>query len=179
MPNLSLFILDPSLRLAPFGVPGEICVSGIGVGEGYWNQPEKTAAVFIANPVPGARGAVVYRTGDLGRWLPDGTIEFLGRLDQQVKIRGFRIEPGEVESALLKHEAVSEAVVLARPDGTGNRILVAYVVPEPGTAPSTAQLRSFLGESLPDYMVPSVFMTLDGDAIDSHRENRSEGASRY
>jgi amino acid adenylation domain-containing protein len=161
MPNLSIFILDPSLRLAPLGVPGEICVSGTGVGEGYWNQPEKTEAVFIRNPIAGARGATVYRTGDLGRWLPDGTIEFLGRLDQQVKIRGFRIEPGEVESALLKHDGVAEAVVLARPDRAGNRTLVAYVVPEPCQAPSAVELRSFLAESLPDYMVPSVVVTLD------------------
>lgn len=161
MPNLSIFILDPTLGLTPFGVPGEICVSGIGVGEGYWNQPTKTAAVFIKNPIPGARGDVVYRTGDLGRWLPDGTIEFLGRLDQQVKIRGFRIEPGEVETALLRNETVSEAVVLARPDRGGNKVLVAYVVPEPGEPVSTTELRSFLAASLPDYMVPSAFVILE------------------
>ena len=161
LPNLSIFILDSVLRLAPLGVPGEICVSGVGVGEGYWNQPEKTAAVFVANSVSGARGETIYRTGDLGRWIQDGSIEFLGRLDQQVKIRGFRIEPGEVEAALLKHDAVGQTVVMTRTDRAGNKGLVAYVVPEAGASVSTAELRDFLAGTLPDYMVPAVFVTLD------------------
>lgn len=161
MPNLNIFILDPSLDLVPFGVPGEICVSGIGVGEGYWNRPDKTAAAFVPNPVPGAPGETIYRTGDLGRWLKDGSIEFLGRIDQQVKIRGFRIEPGEVQTAILGHAAVNEAVIITKPDAVGDNRLVAYYVTEAGQSVSSRDLRAFLLELLADYMVPAVFVAID------------------
>jgi amino acid adenylation domain-containing protein len=158
--NLNLFIVNDQMQLNPIGVPGEICVSGIGVGEGYWKNPEKTRQCFVPNPFPGTLGRTIYRTGDLGKWLPDGGIEFLGRIDHQVKIRGFRIELGEVEAALGRHPAVGEAVVLAREDRPGDRRLVAYVVPRPEHASVNGELRQFLKESLPAHMVPSAFVVL-------------------
>ncbi len=129
--NLALYVLDSHLNLVPVGVLGEICVSGVGVGAGYWRNPEQTRESFRANPYEGElRGPVIYRTGDLGRWLPDGNIEMLGRLDQQVKLRGFRIELGEIESIIGQHPAVRESVVLIREDGQAEKRLVAYVTPE-------------------------------------------------
>ncbi|HEU4597747.1 MAG TPA: amino acid adenylation domain-containing protein [Pyrinomonadaceae bacterium] len=126
--NLTISVLDAEGQLVPLGVPGEICVSGIGVGAGYWRQPERTAASFQTNPLPGKTfGDVLYRTGDLGRWRADGTLEFMGRLDHQVKIRGFRVEPGEIEAALRKHPQVREALVLDQQDPQGERQLAAYL----------------------------------------------------
>src|SRR5205085_8636016 len=117
----------------PVGVPGEICVSGVGVGVGYWRNEEKTRAAFVPNPYANAaRGDVIYRTGDLGRWLPDGNLEMLGRFDQQVKLRGFRIELGEIESRLSQHPAVAESVVLIREDTPGDKRLVAYATANEG-----------------------------------------------
>jgi len=159
--NLTLYILDEKLQLVPVGIPGEICVSGIGVGEGYWRKPEKTAESFVANPYAGeGKGAVLYRTGDQGRWLPDGNIECLGRNDDQVKIRGFRIELGEIEAVLMRHPDVRQALVVAWGDAAAKR-LVAYVLPESGKAPSGAALRSFAGEALPVHMVPSSVVFLE------------------
>ncbi|ACB75251.1 non-ribosomal peptide synthetase [Opitutus terrae] len=128
LPNLTLYVLDRHRQLVPVGVPGEIAVSGVGVGAGYWRNEEKTRAAFVTNPYDdaGRRGAVIYRTGDLGRWRPDGTLEMLGRFDQQVKLRGFRIELGEIESMLARHPAVGEAVVLIREDQPGEKRLAAY-----------------------------------------------------
>ncbi|MBM3853319.1 MAG: amino acid adenylation domain-containing protein, partial [Verrucomicrobia bacterium] len=131
LPNLTLYVIDRHRQLAPIGVPGEIGVSGVGVGAGYWRNEEKTRAAFVPNPyADGRRGDVIYRTGDLGRWRPDGSLEMLGRFDQQVKLRGFRIELGEIESALSQHPAVAEAVVLMREDRPGDRRLAAYVTPD-------------------------------------------------
>jgi amino acid adenylation domain-containing protein len=138
--NLNLYILDSQMQLVPIGVPGEICVSGIGVGDGYWQNEEKTNSSFVcnpfANPIPpaplikgGLRGDRLYKTGDLGRWLPDGNIEFLGRIDRQVKIRGFRIELGEIETLLTQHSSVREGVVVVREDIANDKRLVAYIVP--------------------------------------------------
>jgi amino acid adenylation domain-containing protein len=158
--NLNAFILDRHLRPCPVGVPGEICISGVGVGEGYWKNEERTRQSFVPNPFPGTLGKTLYRTGDLGRWLADGTVEYLGRIDQQVKVRGFRIELGEVEAALLRHPAVAEAVVLAREDRPGDRRLVAYVVPRPEHASVNGELRLFLKDNLPAHMVPSAFLVL-------------------
>ena len=128
LPNLTLYILDRHLQLVPIGVPGEIGVSGVGVGAGYWRNEEKTRTAFVANPFASLqRGEVIYRTGDLGRWRPDGSLEMLGRLDQQVKLRGFRIELGEIESVLAQHPTVATGVVQVREDRPGDRRLAAYL----------------------------------------------------
>lgn len=137
--NLNLFILDPAGRLLPPGAKGEIGVSGHGVGYGYWNEPEKTKAVFVDNPFSGTQGCTIYRTGDLGRWLPDGQLEFWGRKDHQVKIRGFRVEPGEIESELRGHAGVNEAFVLVRRSPEGEKYLSAFVVPSRETAGTVLQ----------------------------------------
>jgi len=141
LPNLTLYVLDADLQLVPLGIPGEICVSGVGVGAGYWRNEEKTRAAFVPNPHDnGSRGGTLYRTGDLGRWLPDGNLEMLGRLDQQVKLRGFRIELGEIESMLAQHPGVAETVVRIMPDATGENRLVAWVTPDDASGELRAQL---------------------------------------
>ena len=160
LPNLSLFVLDRDLTLLPVGVPGEICVAGIGVGEGYWRQPDKTAAAFVTCPFPEVATGLMYRTGDLGRWLDDGSIEFLGRIDQQVKVRGFRVEPGEIEDSMTKHPGVQGAAVVAIDDAAGNKRLVGYFVPHKGQSLSAADLRQFLKGSLAEHMVPAVLAPL-------------------
>jgi amino acid adenylation domain-containing protein len=157
--NMQVHILDGRGQLVPVGVPGELHIAGIGLARGYLNRPELTAERFVANPFrPGTR---LYRTGDLARWLPDGTVDFLGRLDHQVKIRGFRIELGEIEAALARHPQVRETVVLAREDEPGEKRLVAYFVAEPTSAPTVNELRRFLKETLPEFMVPAAFVRLD------------------
>ena len=162
--NIRTHILDAHMQPVPVGVPGELYIGGVGVGRGYLNRPDLTAAVFVADPFGGDAGDPgqrLYRTGDLTRYLPDGNIDYLGRIDFQVKIHGFRIEPGEVEAALAKHPAVAENAVVIRTDSRGNTILVAHVVPAAGAAPSTAELRRFLLELLPAAMVPAVFEVTD------------------
>ncbi|HVK99647.1 MAG TPA: amino acid adenylation domain-containing protein, partial [Dongiaceae bacterium] len=160
--NLDVFIVDDQMRLVPPGVPGEICIGGIGVGEGYWKNPEKTAAAFVPNPFPGTKGGMLYRTGDLGRWLDDGTLEYLDRVDNQVKVRGFRIELGEVEAAVSALPGVRENVVTVRHDMPGGTALAAYVVAteEAGTLEPTA-LRAQLRARLPDFMVPAAITVLE------------------
>ncbi|HYX24954.1 MAG TPA: amino acid adenylation domain-containing protein, partial [Thermoanaerobaculia bacterium] len=158
IPDLGVYLLDPALRPVPVGVPGEMYVSGAGLALGYLGRPELTAERFIPNPF-GEAGSRLYRSGDLARRLPDGDLEYLGRIDHQVKIRGFRIELGEIESALVRHPVVREAVVLAVDDS--DRRLVAWVVPAAGAALSLSDLRSFLAQSLPDYMLPSALVLLD------------------
>ncbi|MBW4477612.1 MAG: amino acid adenylation domain-containing protein [Tolypothrix brevis GSE-NOS-MK-07-07A] len=176
--NLNLYILDEEMKLLPIGAPGEICVSGIGVGAGYWKNEEKTKFSFVPNPfidvadaskkLPANRVDLIYKTGDLGRWLPDGNIEFLGRIDHQVKIRGFRVELGEIEAFLLQHDAVKEVVVVVREDDPGDKRLVAYFVPKSEFYQDTLanselvqQLRDFLQEKLPGHMVPSAIVQLE------------------
>ncbi|MGW6618207.1 amino acid adenylation domain-containing protein, partial [Streptomyces erythrochromogenes] len=161
LPDTRVYVLDERRNPVPQGVPGEVWIGGAGIGRGYHGRPDLTAERFADSPfVPGDR---LYRTGDRARLLPSGDLEFLGRADDQVKIRGFRIELGEVESALLTHPAVHDAVVVAREDGTGRRRLVAYTVTGggPAAAPSTTELRGHLSGMLPDYMVPAVFVPLD------------------
>jgi amino acid adenylation domain-containing protein len=158
--NTRVYILDAGGRPVPKGVAGELYIGGAGVALGYLNQPEQTAEGFLKDPFAGEPDARMYKTGDRVRYLPDGNIEFLGRLDQQVKIRGFRVEPAEVEQVLRGQAAVREAVVIAQDDINGEKRLVAYYVPEPGRTVTTEQLRSQLLERLPDYMVPGVFVTL-------------------
>jgi amino acid adenylation domain-containing protein len=159
--NLQMYILDREMQPVPLGVAGELYIGGVGVGRGYLNRAGLTAERFVPNPFSADAGARLYRTGDLGRYLFDGTIEFLGRVDYQVKIRGNRIELGEIEAALVEHEEVKDAAVVATEDQPGGQRLVAYVVPRNGHAPSVSQLRQHLQQSLPDYMVPSAFVELE------------------
>jgi amino acid adenylation domain-containing protein len=169
--NAELHILDEHLQAVETGAAGELYIGGACLAEGYLNRPQLTAERFIKSPFAQAanleneNAARLYRTGDLARRLPDGNIEFLGRIDHQVKIRGYRVEPGEVEAALLRHPLIREAVVTARSDAQGTRRLVAYVVDKdphaPGAHSDSSELRAFLHKSLPEYMIPSVFMRLD------------------
>ncbi|HEX8871242.1 MAG TPA: amino acid adenylation domain-containing protein, partial [Candidatus Acidoferrum sp.] len=159
--NTSIHLLDPGLRPVPIGVPGEMYIGGDNLARGYLNRPELTAEKFVTGPnYPETR---LYRTGDLARYLPDGNIEFLGRLDHQVKIRGFRVEPGEVEAALAAHPGVREVAIVVREDDPGDRRLVAYVVvrAQTGAPPTVGELRKFLLERLPEYLVPAAFVFLD------------------
>lgn len=158
--NASNYILDSLLRPVPVGVPGELCVAGAGIAKGYLNQPQQTAERFVNNPFSQTGGSRLYRTGDLARFLPDGNVEFLGRIDQQVKIRGFRVEPAEIENVLKQNKAVQQAVVVPLEDKNEDKRLVAYVVAKK-PAPSTDDLRSLLASKLPEYMVPSAIMQLE------------------
>ena len=160
--NAELLILDEHLNLVPQGVAGELCVGGVGVGRGYLNDPSATAERFVPHPYSFRSGARLYRTGDLARHLPDGNIEFLGRLDHQVKVAGYRIELGEIEATMVQHQAVRECVAVVRPDAHDNPRLVAYVVPEQDAVlPDGATLRRHLSDSLPAHMIPSVFVSLE------------------
>jgi amino acid adenylation domain-containing protein len=157
------YVLDAHLNPVPVDVPGELYVGGEGVARGYLNAPALTAARYVPHPFSATPGARLYRTGDRLRWRPDGTLEFLGRIDQQVKIRGYRIEPGEVEAVLWRHPQVAGAVVQVREDVPGDRRLVAYVVPAPGVADAELpeRIRGHLQAQLPAYMLPSAVMMLD------------------
>lgn len=172
--NTQIFVLDEHLQAVPIGVPGELYIGGANLARGYFNRPDLTKQKFIPNPFTEGRrqeaegrrqkvGEVerLYKTGDLARYLSDGNIEFLGRIDHQVKIRGFRIELGEIEIALRQHPAVRETVAIALDDQRGEKRLVAYVVPDPEQALTTNELRSFLQKLLPEYMLPSAFVRLD------------------
>jgi len=159
--NMRMYVLDEALNPVPVGLPGEICVSGIGVGEGYWQNPQKTAQAFVPNPHSADKHhQILYRTGDTGRWLACGNLEYLGRFDDQVKIRGYRIELGEIEARLMAHPAVRQALVTTYDDPQTGKNLAAYLRCE-NTRPDTPQLRAFLGESLPPHMVPAAFVFVD------------------
>ena len=151
----------PHTGPSPVGVPGELLLGGIGVGQGYFQRPELTAEKFVPDPFSTEPGLRLYRTGDLARYRPDGVLELLGRMDHQVKIRGFRIELGEIASALRGHPAVDEAVVLAREDRPGAKRLVAYLVPAPGAAVDVEEVRDFVRGRLPAYMVPSACVVME------------------
>jgi amino acid adenylation domain-containing protein len=166
--NTTLYVVDRVLAPLPPGVAGELAIGGDGLAQGYWNRPELTAGRFV--PHPWAAGERLYLTGDLVRWRTAGPLEFLGRLDGQVKIRGVRIEPGEIEAALAAHPEVRECVVLARPDSAGDRRLVAWAVLRPGSGlenPVTA-LRAHLLERLPDPLIPSAIVILEGLPLTAH-----------
>jgi acyl-coenzyme A synthetase/AMP-(fatty) acid ligase/acyl carrier protein len=165
--NTQIYLLDQDLAPVPPGVPGEMLIGGEGVARGYLHAPELTAERFVPNPFAGdsradGRAGHLYKTGDLARWRPDGTIEFLGRSDNQVKIRGFRVELGEIEAVLAQHPAVRECAVAALEDAPGSKRVVAWLVPEPDKATATAgDLRRFLAARVPAHMVPSAFVFLE------------------
>jgi len=160
MSNVKIYIVDRNMNLAPVNVVGEICISAVGLAKGYLNQPEKTAEAFVANPFSTEADALLYKTGDMARLLPDGTIEYVGRKDAQVKIRGHRIEIGEIEDVLMKHPAIEVGAVLAKKDSDGNYILVAYYTTT-DTKVDAGEVKSFLSAKLPNYMLPSFFHSLD------------------
>ncbi|HEY2940845.1 MAG TPA: amino acid adenylation domain-containing protein, partial [Vicinamibacteria bacterium] len=159
--NTEMYVLDGRGQPVPVGVPGELFIGGAGVARGYRNRADLTAERFVPNPFASAPGARLYRTGDLVRYRPDGTIDFLGRLDNQMKVRGFRIELGEIEAALMDHEAVASAAVVARKNGAGDRQLSAHVVFGRGRDATVTELRADLKKKLPAHMIPSSFLVLD------------------
>jgi len=159
--NTQVYLLDAQLQNVPVGVPGELYIAGDGLARGYLNRCELTASRFVPNPHGSPAGERMYRTGDLCRWLPDGTLEFLGRMDHQVKVRGYRIELGEIEGLLALHPAIEEAAVSVWRDAAGEPQLVAYVRPVANAEPTVGHLRGFLRSRLPDYMVPATFVVLD------------------
>jgi amino acid adenylation domain-containing protein len=159
--NVQAFVLGPDMQPVPVGVPGELYIGGAGLARGYLNRPELTAERFVVNPFSRHPRSRLYRTGDRCRWLPDGNLDFLGRVDHQVKVHGFRIELGEIESVLSEHPDVRQAVVAAKNDAAGDARLVGYVVPRGGAKPTVGQLRAFLEEKLPRFMLPNALATLD------------------
>ncbi|TAL39253.1 MAG: non-ribosomal peptide synthetase, partial [Methylovulum sp.] len=194
--DLRCYILDARLQPVSPGVTGEIYIGGAGVARAYLNRPELTAERFIVDPFNTGTANRLYKTGDLGRWLPDGNIEYIGRNDFQVKIRGFRIELGEIEAQLVACDGVRDAVVVAREDSPGDKRLVAYLIAEDGVELSTAGLRARLAVNLADYMMPSAFVSLtalplnqngkldrsalpapDGSAVLSRRYEAPQGAT--
>src|SRR5690606_28893688 len=154
-----LYVLDATLSPLPIGVVGELWIAGTGLARGYLGRPGLTAGRFLACPF-GRPGERMYRSGDLARWRPDGTLEFLGRADSQLKIRGARVEPGEVEAALTALEGVAQAVVLPRSGSAGETRLVAWGVPDAEAAPDPAALRAALADRLPDWMVPVAILPI-------------------
>ncbi|MCB0084563.1 MAG: non-ribosomal peptide synthetase, partial [Caldilineaceae bacterium] len=161
LPNMQTYVLDQYGQPSPIGVAGELYVGGVGVGRGYLHDPERTAQVFLTNHFHPEGTARLYKSGDRVRRVRNGNIEYLGRLDFQVKVRGIRVELGEIEAILGKHPAVTQVVVMAVSDRAGHQQLIAYVVPTADAAITATALRHFVGEHLPDYMVPSVIMLLD------------------
>jgi aryl carrier-like protein len=157
--NIQIYILDKHLQPVPLGVSGELHIGGVGLARGYWNKLELTQEKFISSPFQS--GQFLYKTGDLARYRSDGNVEYLGRIDHQVKIRGFRIELGEIEAVLGQHPKVRETVVVAREDIPNNQRLVAYVVPASEITFSAQELRDYIKEKLPDYMVPSAIVELN------------------
>jgi len=180
--NTLIYLLDSQMQPVPVGVTGQLHIGGERLARGYLNRAELTAENFIPDPFSRRPGARMYRTGDLGRYLPDGQIEYLGRLDHQVKMRGYRVELGEIEAVLRQNAAVSDAVVVAQRDAAGGNRFVAYVVQNQGRAFSARELRNFLKEKLPEYMLPAVFMPLDAlplmpnGKLDRHALPEPEGA---
>jgi acyl-coenzyme A synthetase/AMP-(fatty) acid ligase/acyl carrier protein len=176
--NTRLYVVDDAMEPVPMGVPGELCLAGVGLARGYWGRGDLTAERFVPDGLSGRSGERLYRTGDLVRWQADGNLEYLGRNDQQVKIRGFRIELGEIEAALQEHGRVRQAVVIAREDETGDRRLVAYLVPEQegqegdkeqGKAGlRISELREHLQGKLPEYMVPGAYVQLEKMPLNSN-----------
>jgi len=161
IPDLQVYLLDQYQQPVPAGVVGELCVAGDGLARGYLHQPKLTAERFLPDSFSGMNGARLYRSGDLGRQLTNGEIEYLGRIDQQLKVRGFRVEPGEIEATLNEHPAVRDSVVVAREETTGDKRLVAYVVSRESEPFSAEDLRSHLQQRLPEYMLPAVIVQME------------------
>ena len=159
--NTQIYLLDPHQQPVPIGVAGELYIGGDCLANGYLNQPELTAERFVSNPYSSDPDSRLYRTGDLCRWLTNGTLEFRGRCDDQIKVRGFRVEPGEIESALLTHPDIAQAVVAMRDNKAGDQRLIAYCVPHESATLEISAIRRFLQERLPDYMVPSALVELE------------------
>ncbi|HLO48961.1 MAG TPA: amino acid adenylation domain-containing protein [Kamptonema sp.] len=162
--NTQIYVLDQNLQPVPIGVPGELYVGGAGLARGYLNRPELTSEKFIPNPLASVHTKLstkMYKTGDLVRYLPDGNLEFLGRIDNQVKIRGFRIELGEIEAVLAQHPSVRQVIVLARENEINNQQLVAYIISDPEQAIAVSELHRLLQAKLPNYMIPSAFVMLE------------------
>jgi amino acid adenylation domain-containing protein len=159
--NTQIYLLDEHLQPVPIGIAGEVYIGGMGLARGYLNRPGLTAETFLPHPFSTEPGARLYRTGDLARYLPDGNICYTGRIDYQVKVRGYRIEVGEIEAALEKHSGVRECVVVVREDEVGDKRLVAYVVTREPSAPAISELRQYVQRTLPDYMVPAVFLLME------------------
>ena len=159
--NTQIYLLDSNLQPVPVGLPGELYIGGDGLARGYLSRPDLTAERFVPSPFSEEDGRRLYRTGDLARYLPDGNIEFLGRIDHQVKIRGFRIELGEIEARLAEHPAIQGAVVMVREAIQSGKRLIAYIVYHPGKEMTTSELRKYLREKLPEYMIPAMFVTLE------------------
>ncbi len=166
--NTCLYILDEKLEQVPTGVAGELYIGGAGVARGYRHRPDLTAEKFIHDPFSDAPRARLYKTGDVGRYLSNGEILYVGRIDDQIKIRGYRIEPNEIVAVLDRHPAVVASVVVAQEDGNNEKRLVAYVVFNSGSQPSADELRKFLANELPEYMVPAVFVILDALPLTEH-----------
>ncbi|MBW4635809.1 MAG: amino acid adenylation domain-containing protein [Iphinoe sp. HA4291-MV1] len=159
--NTQVYLLDSHLQPVPIGVPGEVYIGGEGLARGYLNRPELTSEKFITNPFDNSKSNRLYKTGDLACYLPDGNIEYLDRIDYEVKIRGFRIELGEIEAVLSQHPIVHQTVVIAREDLPGDKHLVAYLVSNQEEVPTISDLRRFLKQQLPEYMMPSAFVIVD------------------
>lgn len=159
--NTQIYILDSRMQPVPIGVAGELYIGGDCLARGYLNRDDLTSARFIPNPLSNDPNARLYKTGDLCRYLNDGNIEYLGRIDNQVKVRGFRIELGEIEALLSQHPAIAQVSIIVREDIPGDKRLVAYFVPHQEPAPTSSELRHFLQQKLPDYMLPAAFVMLE------------------
>ncbi|MGZ5560735.1 MAG: amino acid adenylation domain-containing protein, partial [Methylobacter sp.] len=168
LPDLYVYVLDQSLNPVPVGIPGELYVGGAGLARGYLNRPELTAERFIPDPYGTSRGGRLYKTGDLACYRENGCIDYLDRIDHQVKIRGFRIELGEIEAAIKKQSSVRDTVALVKEDQARGKYIVAYIVPQSGQSPTVTDLRIALKNTLPDYMVPALFVFLDAFPLTEH-----------
>lgn len=165
--NIQLYILDKYLNPVPYGVPGELHIAGVGLAQGYLGRPELTAEKFISNPFSNNKASKLYKTGDLAKWLPNGAVEYLGRIDHQVKLRGYRIELGEIESKIHENFAVKDCAVIVREDSPGDQRLVAYIVAD-NNMPQVETLKKELSKQLPGFMVPSAFIQLDKIPLSSN-----------